>query len=149
MIASVEFATNYDTAGKQKKEIKEAPDLTTKSDKSTPAGIKATWIKETVSVERRSRMRSHAAFEVEIQGLDDQLKPIRGSQLGTVLNFSNEGVCLEHVALIPEQYVSITWCDAVHKKHVAVVRLKWCRSTHDQKILSGGRVCSMETIPAA
>ena len=111
-----------------------------------PAAQRVTWIKQDVSAERRAKLRSRAAFEVELRPLDDNLEPTGKSQPATILNFSTEGVCLEHHSLIPEQYVSISWFDSTQLKHVAVIKLKWCRSTDNQKILSGGRVSSMETI---
>jgi len=106
----------------------------------------AGWIKGCISEEKRSRLRTQISFEVEICPLDEKLEPVGKLQPAMILNYSEQGVCLEHTALIPEQYVSITWHDSHHHQHTAIVRLKWCRSTEDRKILSGGRVCSMETL---
>lgn len=105
----------------------------------------AQWIKESISEERRSRLRTPSAFEVEMIPLDEDWEPDGTPQPAMILNYSEEGVCLEHVELIPQPYVSINWHDSHNRQHTAIVHLKWCRSTEDQKILTGGRVCSMKT----
>jgi len=116
--------------------------------KRTPSSeMKATWIRECVSTEQRSRLRTRAAFEVEICPLNDDLEPIHEPQPGMLLNFSQDGVCLEYAELIAEQYISISWNDSHQNHHVAIVHMKWCRSTQDQRLLSGGRVCSVKTSP--
>lgn len=145
MTVSVESATCYGSSTKDgcydQDDVSsfEKPEETTRK--------LATWIEKSVSAEKRTKLRSLAAFEVDICPLNEKLEPAQESQPGMILNFSNEGVCLEHVVLIPEQYVSISWSDSHQQKHVAIVHLKWCRSTQDRKILSGGRVCSMKTLP--
>ncbi len=116
----------------------------TQADKITRKG--ATWIKGCISEEKRSRLRTQTAFDVEICPLDEKLEAVAESQPAVILNYSQDGVCLEHSSPIPEQYVSITWRDSYDLQHIAIVRLKWCRSTEDGKILSGGQVRSMETI---
>ena len=105
----------------------------------------AEWLKGSISEEKRSRLRTPTAFEVEVIPLDEDWEPVGTPQPAMILNYSEEGVCLEHVALIPEAYVSINWRDSRNRQHTAIVHLKWCRSTEDRKILTGGRVCSMKT----
>ncbi|MBL4885167.1 MAG: hypothetical protein JKY95_11615 [Planctomycetaceae bacterium] len=142
MFASVDFATRFESAKQNLENGRN--DFTSNSPK--PAEKMVSWIKEDVTSERRSRQRIRASFEVEINPLDEKLESTGESQSGMILDYSDEGVHLQHGLLIPEQYVSISWADSHQKKHIAIVHLKWCRSTDDQKILSGGRVCSMETI---
>ncbi len=147
MISTAELATSQESVRKKHTPFNGDSNVSDQFCESTLESSRkgAIWIKEGISAERRSRLRSRTAFEVEVCPLDEELEPVGSPQQATILNYSEEGVCLEHDSLIPEQYVSLTWSDSHHHQHVAVVRLKWCRSTEDHKILSGGRVCSMET----
>lgn len=148
MISTAERATHNESTRKEQGWIRDDDFLSKIAQEQTPDVSRkgAVWIKEGISAERRSRLRTRTAFEVEICPLNEKLEPVADPQPAMILNYSDEGVCLEHVVLIPEQYVSISWRDSHNHRHVAIVRLKWCRSTEDQRILSGGRVCSMETL---
>ncbi len=148
MLSTIENDLEYKTNWKDQETVTD-DELLSQIPESPAIKIKrkgAGWIKGCISEEKRSRLRTQIAFEVDVCPLDETLEPIGKPQPAMILNYSEEGVCLEHDALIPEQYVSITWSDSHEHQHIAIVRLKWCRSTEDRKILSGGRVCSMETL---
>jgi len=148
MLSTIEYDLDYETTWENRGAITD-DELLSQIPESPATKIKqkgAGWIKGCISEEKRSRLRTQIAFEVEICPLDEKLEPVGKPQPAMILNYSEEGVCLEHDALIPEQYISITWSDSHDRQHKAIVRLKWCRSTEDRKILSGGRVCSMETL---
>ncbi|MCA8986037.1 MAG: hypothetical protein KDA78_00255 [Planctomycetaceae bacterium] len=119
----------------------ETLDSSTSSQKSVKRT--ANWINHSLQEERRKIDRSGAAFPVTIVPVDEQLMPREEPVEGTILNFSAEGVCLEHLELIVEPYVRLSW-EARERHHEAIVRLKWCRSTSTGRYLTGGIVVGID-----
>lgn len=107
---------------------------------SQPAG----WMTDHGITDRREKLRSRAAFPVSILPLDLSLAPTGQPQEGTLLNYSENGACLEHSSLLVEPYLRMIWADATGREHAAVVRLKWCRSIGESAYLSGGKVVGMD-----
>ncbi|MCG6156076.1 hypothetical protein [Rubinisphaera margarita] len=97
------------------------------------------WIRRSVLLDRRNVARSPAAFDVEVTPVNELLVAQSSPIEGTILNFSQGGLCLEHADLIVEPYVRLDWVvNDVH--HNAIVKLRWCRALGADRYLSGGRV---------
>jgi len=118
-----------------------AVQLQTEEDVSsrTSTKRKATWVRKGPLEDRRKSFRSTAAFPVQITPMDENFDRQRDSFDGTVLNISQEGVCVEHHELIVEPYVRLSW-QADGQEHYAMIRLKWCRTAGNGRFLSGGRI---------
>jgi len=97
------------------------------------------WIRRTGLMDRRNLARSSAAFEVQVTPVDEMLVPQTAAIEGTILNFSKNGLCLEHADLIVEPYVRLDWT-VRGQQHNAIIKLRWCRALGADRFLSGGRV---------
>jgi len=111
---------------------------------SPPRVQPADWMADRGIIDRRERHRSRAAFTVSITPLNIALEPTGQTQAATLLNYSEDGACLEHAAVLIEPYVRMHWNDSQDRGHTAVIRLKWCRSIGENVFLSGGKVVGMD-----
>ncbi len=107
--------------------------------RSTESPRTGAWIRRNGLMDRRNLARSSAAFDVEVTPVDEMLVPQTSAIEGTILNFSKNGLCLEHAELIVEPYVRLDWTVS-GQRHNAIIKLRWCRALGADRFLSGGRV---------